>query len=78
MAQDTKDWKMLDCGKYPSEKNCRLKLIAPAEQLDDLIDAGVAHAVKSHGYEDNPDLRKNLRKMAEDVREPAETEMAGA
>jgi hypothetical protein len=62
------DWLVANCGKYPSERNCRLVLMGPADQRQDLIDAAVAHAVKHHGHEDSPQLREELGKFLETVR----------
>jgi predicted small metal-binding protein len=47
----------------PSEKNCKLVIMAPADQRDDLVEAAVAHAVKSHGDKDTPELRGGLNEM---------------
>ncbi len=60
-------WKMLDCGKMPSEKNCQLKMMAPADQVEDLLDAGIAHAIKTHGHEETLELREQLRSAVEDA-----------
>ncbi len=49
----------------PSEKNCKLVMMAPADQKEDLIDAEVAHAVKSHGHQDTPELREKISKTIE-------------
>ena len=43
-------WLVANCGKFPSEKNCKLVIMAPASQKDDLIDAAATHAVESHGH----------------------------
>ncbi|MBI2051339.1 DUF1059 domain-containing protein [Candidatus Roizmanbacteria bacterium] len=51
----------------PSEKNCRLVMMAPADQREDLLDAGVAHAVKSHGHQESPELREGVAKTLEEV-----------
>ncbi|MBI4023253.1 DUF1059 domain-containing protein [Candidatus Berkelbacteria bacterium] len=47
----------------PSEKNCQLVMWAPDDQKQDLVDAGVAHAVSAHGHQDTPELRAELEKM---------------
>jgi Protein of unknown function (DUF1059) len=59
--------KMIDCRKIPSDTNCSLT-IAGTEQ--EVLDAGVAHAISAHGHADNPDLREMIRGGLEDV-EPA-------
>lgn len=58
-------WLVADCGKMPSESNCQLVMLAPEDQKDDLIAAGVKHAVSKHGHEDNEELRKGLEGMIE-------------
>lgn len=60
-------WLVANCGKMPSEKNCRLVMMAPADQREDLLDAGVAHAVKSHGHQESPELREGVAKTLEEV-----------
>ena len=61
------NWKMLDCADMPSEKGCKLKMTAPEDQMEDLLDAGVAHAVKTHGHDDTPELSEQLRGMVKDA-----------
>jgi predicted small metal-binding protein len=56
-------WIYTNCGDMPSEKNCKLVIMAPADQRDDLVEAAVAHAVKSHGDKDTPELRGGLNEM---------------
>ena len=53
-------WVVANCGKFPSEKNCQLVMMAPHSQRQDLIEAASVHAVKSHGHDDTPDLRREL------------------
>jgi len=55
-----------DCRAFPSEKNCSLYIAGTAEEV---LDIAVAHAVKSHGHEDTPELRGLLRSSLKD--EPA-------
>jgi hypothetical protein len=52
--------KSIDCRDYPSEKNCSLRLSGTE---DEVLDAATQHAVRSHGHEDSPDLREQLRSM---------------
>ncbi len=54
-------WAVIDCGKYPSEKNCQLKMSVPESHLEELIEASASHAVSAHGHEDSPELRSLLR-----------------
>ncbi len=56
-------WVVANCGQFPSEKNCQLVIMAPADQRADLVDAAGAHAVKVHGHEDTPQLRRELDKF---------------
>jgi hypothetical protein len=60
-------WLAANCGKFPSETNCQLVLMAPESQRADLLDAAVAHAVASHGHENTPELRGELDKVLEQV-----------
>ena len=60
-------WIIGDCGKMPSEKNCKLVMAAPEDQRSDLLDASVAHAVKNHGHQETPELRGEIDKMLEVV-----------
>ena len=45
------EWLVANCGEMPSEKNCKLVMMAPVDQKDDLMAAGIDHMVKSHGHE---------------------------
>lgn len=60
-------WLAANCGKFPSEKNCRLVLMAPESQREDLIKAAAAHAVADHGHQDTPQLRSDLGKFLDRV-----------
>jgi hypothetical protein len=60
-------WLSANCGKFPSEKNCRLVLMAPESQREDLINAAAAHAVANHGHQDTPELRSELNKFLDPV-----------
>ena len=53
-------WFVANCGKFPSEKNCRLVIMAPDSQRQDLVDAAATHAAAAHGHQDTPQLRKEL------------------
>ena len=56
-------WLVSNCGKLPSEKNCKLVMMAPENQREDLLDASVAHAIKSHAHKDSNELREELDKL---------------
>jgi hypothetical protein len=60
-------WVVANCGKFPSEKNCQLVIMAPESQRQDLIEAAATHAAKSHGHENTPQLRQELSGMLEIV-----------
>ncbi len=60
-------WLVADCGSMPSDSNCHLVMLAPDDQRDDLIDAGVKHAVHKHGHEDNQELRDGMGSMLQVV-----------
>ncbi len=55
--------KMADCRRFESENKCSLTIIG---EENEVIDAGVSHAVASHGHEDTPELREQVRGMLED------------
>jgi hypothetical protein len=61
------EWVAANCGKYPSDRNCKLVLMAPQSQKGDLVDAAVAHAVKDHGHQDTPELRAQLTEILDVV-----------
>jgi hypothetical protein len=60
-------WWVADCGKIPSDSNCQLVILAPEDQKEDLIAAGVGHAVGKHGHEDTEELRKNTEDNLETI-----------
>jgi hypothetical protein len=60
-------WIVANCGNFPSERNCQLVMMAPVAQKEDLLDAATAHAVKSHGHEDKPELREQVVQIFETV-----------
>ena len=41
--------------------------MALVAQKEDLLDAAVAHAIKSHGHEDQPELREQVGQLLETV-----------
>ncbi|HLJ60271.1 MAG TPA: hypothetical protein VKZ50_11125 [bacterium] len=63
----TGKWLAVNCGKFPSESNCQLVIMAPASQRNDLVEAASAHAIKVHGHEDTPQLRQELGKHLETI-----------
>jgi plasmid stability protein len=53
---------MADCRRFESDSNCQLTIIGPA---DDVVAAAVEHAVASHGHQDTPEMREQLRATLE-------------
>ena len=60
-------WLVANCGNYPSEKNCKVVLMAPESQRDDLVEAAAAHAIHAHGHQDTPELRSGLSGVIESI-----------
>jgi len=60
-------WVVANCGKFPSEKNCQLVIMAPASQRADLVEAAATHAVASHGHEEGPNLRRELDNLLDTI-----------
>lgn len=58
-------WVVVDCGKMPSESNCQLIIAAPEDQREDLVNAGVKHAVSKHGHTESEDLKSGVESMCE-------------
>jgi hypothetical protein len=52
--------KAIDCRDYSSENNCSLRISGTEEEV---LDAATQHAIESHGHEDTPDLRDQLRSL---------------
>jgi Protein of unknown function (DUF1059) len=60
--------KVADCRKFKSDSNCSVTISGTE---DEVLEVARQHAVASHGHEDTPELREQLRGMLED--EPART-----
>ncbi len=60
-------WLVSDCGKIPSESNCKLVIAAPVDQKAHLIDAVVVHSETVHGETDTPEYRAGVEKFLEQV-----------
>jgi predicted small metal-binding protein len=52
--------KSIDCRNYPSDKNCSLKISGTE---DEVLNAAVQHAVSTHGHENSPELREQIKSM---------------
>ena len=55
--------KVIDCRKYPSEKNCTVTISGKEEEV---LPLAVHHAVTVHGHKDTPELREQLKAVLED------------
>jgi len=50
----------IDCREYPqTPKKCTVAI--SADSVEEVVEAAVEHGVKVHGYEDTPDLRKQMQ-----------------
>ena len=58
--------KSIDCGDYPSEKNCSLKISGTEEEV---LDAAVEHAASVHGHENTLELREQIKQMLKNERD---------
>jgi hypothetical protein len=54
--------KMIDCREFPESK-CSIAISGEEEEV---LRAATEHAVSVHGHQDNPELRKDLRKLLKD------------
>ena len=63
----TGTWVVSNCAELPSEQNCQLVIMGPADQRDDLLDAAVAHAVQAHQHEENPELRAGINGLLKET-----------
>jgi plasmid stability protein len=62
--------KMADCRRFESESNCTLTIIG---EEDEVIETATQHAVATHGHQDSPETREQVRAMLE----PEESYMPG-
>ena len=53
------DWIAITCATIPGS-DCKVLIAGPEKQRVDLLEAAVAHAVKTHGYQDTPEVRTHL------------------
>ena len=51
--------KVIDCRDFPSETQCTVAIAA--DNADEVLEVAVAHAVKTHGHQDTPELRDMIR-----------------
>ncbi|MDR3608384.1 MAG: DUF1059 domain-containing protein [Oligoflexia bacterium] len=66
---------MIDCRDFPSENKCSLTI---AGNEEDVLRAGVEHAVSVHGHKAGPELREMLRKGLKDEGEVKKTQQKAA
>jgi predicted small metal-binding protein len=52
--------KVIDCRWFPTEKPCDIAISGNEEEV---LNIAVQHAVQSHGHQDTPELREQLRSM---------------
>jgi hypothetical protein len=55
--------KIADCRLFPSDKNCTVTISGTE---DEVLTVAVQHAVASHGHQDTPELRDQIRTMLKD------------
>jgi predicted small metal-binding protein len=55
--------KIIDCRWFPTEKPCDIAISGDEEEV---LNVAVQHAVQSHGHNDTPELREQLRSMLRD------------
>jgi hypothetical protein len=53
---------MADCRRFESDSNCSLTIIG---EEDEVVRAATQHAAATHGHEDTPELREQVRAMLE-------------
>jgi predicted small metal-binding protein len=61
--------KYIDCREFPSEMNCTVTISADTEK--ELLDIAVQHAVATHGHEDTPEFRRELKKAFKEGTPPS-------
>ncbi len=52
-----------DCRLMPSEKNCTLTIAGSEEEV---VKAATEHTISSHGHQDSPELKEQIRGMLKD------------
>jgi predicted small metal-binding protein len=60
--------KYIDCREFPGDIKCSVAIAADTE--DELLEAAVQHAVSTHGYQDTPELRNDIRSGIKDGTPP--------
>jgi len=57
--------KVADCRRFPSDRDCTLTISGTEEEV---LEIATQHAVASHGHEDGPELREQIRAILENER----------
>ncbi len=57
---------MADCRRFESDSNCDLTIIGEEAHV---VEAAAQHAAASHGHEDTPEMREQMRQMLEPASE---------
>jgi predicted small metal-binding protein len=55
--------KVIDCRWFPTDNPCDVAISGSEEEV---LNVAVQHAVQSHGQQDTPQLREQLRTMLRD------------
>jgi predicted small metal-binding protein len=58
--------KVIDCRWFATENPCDIAISGSEEEV---LNIAVQHAVESHGHQNTPELRNQLRSMLRDERE---------
>ena len=61
--------KYIDCREIPSDSKCTVAISADTEQ--ELIEVAVQHAVTTHGHQDTPQFRQQLKGVVHTGTPPA-------
>jgi predicted small metal-binding protein len=61
--------KYIDCRDFPSEMKCTVSIAADSEK--ELLEIAVQHAVTTHGHEDTPEFRRELKNAFKEGTPPA-------
>ena len=57
--------KMVDCRRFPSERNCTLTIAGTEEEV---LTVAVRRAAEEHGHTNMPELREQIRQALIDER----------
>ena len=68
--------KYIDCREFPGDIKCTIAMAADTEA--ELMEAAVQHAVAVHGYEDSPELRKEIQSCFHDGTPPVKAPQPSA